>query len=91
MDIVVAVVEHLVPAALGCYTHPVEQPGVVLSAELAGPWTLAHELGHVLGLDDDADPASLMFAASNPAADEPPPTLSDADAATIKTSPLAQA
>ena len=91
MDIVVAVVEHLVPAALGCYTHPVEQPGVVLSAELAGPWTLAHELGHVLGLDDDADPASLMFAASNPAADDPPPTLSDADAATIKTSPLAQA
>lgn len=89
-DIVVAVVEHLVPAALGCNAHPVEQPGVVLSAQLANQWTLAHELGHVLGLDDDGDPASLMFADSDPGPDDEPPSLSDADAATIKASPLAQ-
>ena len=89
-DIIVAVVDQLVPAAQGCNQYPVEQPGIILSSALASPWALAHELGHVLGLDDQAEPTSVMFAASDPGAEDDPPTLSDADAATILASPLAQ-
>jgi hypothetical protein len=33
----------------GCAAHPEEQPGAVVAAT-AGEWTLAHELGHLLGL-----------------------------------------
>jgi hypothetical protein len=83
-DIVVAVVQDIVPAASGSNRHPVEQPGVVLSAALAGPWTLAHQLGHVLGLDDAADPGSLMFGGSDPDVGADPPVLSAAEAQTVR-------
>lgn len=34
----------------GCASHPGGRPGVVI-AQMASQWTLAHELGHVLGLE----------------------------------------
>jgi hypothetical protein len=34
----------------GCASHPVGQPGAAIS-QVASQWTLAHEVGHVLGLD----------------------------------------
>jgi len=34
----------------GCATFPNGQPGAVV-AQIGSPWTLAHEVGHVLGLD----------------------------------------
>ncbi len=45
----------------GCATHPPDCPGLVVS-RYATPWTFAHEVGHVLGLDhvDPPDGLSLM-------------------------------
>jgi hypothetical protein len=34
----------------GCATHPPGQPGAAV-AQIASPWTLAHEVGHVLDLE----------------------------------------
>jgi hypothetical protein len=88
-DIVVAFVQTLVPAARGCANHPLEKPGAVLSASMAGQWTLAHELGHLLGLEDGADPDNLMFPSTDAIA-ALPPQLTDEDVATILASPLAR-
>lgn len=48
-DIVVYFVRSTVPALNGCCAHPPGRPGVVV-ASVASQWTLAHEVGHVLGL-----------------------------------------
>ncbi len=49
-EIVVYFVRSTVPAENGCATHPDGQPGAVVT-ENASQWTLAHEVGHVLGLN----------------------------------------
>jgi hypothetical protein len=49
-EIVIYFVRSTVPASNGCATHPANQPGAVV-ARIASRWTLAHEVGHVLGLD----------------------------------------
>ncbi len=68
----------------GCASHPNSQPACVVSA-LGSRWTLAHEIGHVLGLRHTAGTTMLM---STPTASISvnPPRLSAADVATIKTS-----
>jgi hypothetical protein len=38
-----------IPGFAGCAAHPDDQPGAALS-QTASIWTLAHEVGHVLGL-----------------------------------------
>jgi hypothetical protein len=49
-EIVVYFVFTLVPAFNGCATFPAGSPGAVVAAPIASRWTLAHEVGHVLGL-----------------------------------------
>jgi hypothetical protein len=49
-DIVVYFVRSTIPTNNGCASHPDGQPGAVV-AQNASRWTLAHEVGHVLGLD----------------------------------------
>ncbi|MBF6193949.1 matrixin family metalloprotease [Nocardia implantans] len=88
-EVLIAVVRDMVPAASGCASHPEAQPGVLLSASLASEWTLAHELGHVLGLGDSADSDNLMYA-STAAITADPPQLSEDDVATVSASPLAE-
>ena len=88
-EMVVAFVRTLVPASLGCSNHAPEKPGAVISSALAGEWTLAHEIGHVVGLDDVADETRLMFRSTAEIAPLPP-ALSDEDLATILDSPLVQ-
>jgi hypothetical protein len=49
-ELVVYFVRTLVPAMNGCATHPPDQPGAIVASSLANEWTLAHQIGHVLGL-----------------------------------------
>lgn len=62
-----------VPDLAGCAAHPDGLPSFVVT-RAASPWTLAHELGHVLGLIHVNDSDNLMF---TPTADitNPPPDL----------------
>jgi hypothetical protein len=64
-------------------------PGAVLSASLAGEWTLAHEIGHVLGLEHVLDTGHLM-SVSTASIVNLPPRLTDDEVATIIASPLAE-
>ena len=48
-DVVVYFVRSTVPPFNGCAAHPAAEPGAVV-ARGATQWTLAHEVGHVLGL-----------------------------------------
>ena len=68
----------------GCASHPSSQPACVVSA-LGSPWTLAHEIGHVLGLRHTSGNSMLM---STPTASisASPPNISAADIAKIKAS-----
>jgi hypothetical protein len=73
-EIVVYFVRNLVPSVNGCATHAPDRPSAVVERD-AGEWTLAHEIGHVLGLDHVAvaDTNRLMnpgtFNATNPPLD----------------------
>ena len=49
-DVVVYFVRSTVPAFNGCAAHPNGRPGCVVT-QGASRWTLAHEVGHVLGLN----------------------------------------
>lgn len=70
----------------GCASHPTAQPACVVAA-LGSPWTLAHEVGHVLGLRHTTGSAMLM---STPTASitARPPSISTADLAVIRASRL---
>lgn len=49
-EVVAYFVQSTNPVFNGCATHPNGQPGAVIT-NIASQWTLAHEIGHVLGLD----------------------------------------
>lgn len=88
-EVLVAVVDHLVPAALGSPASPPDKPGTVIAASSARKWTLAHQLGHLLGLDDVADTTNLMCN-STAALTADPPQLTASDVTAISSSLLAQ-
>jgi hypothetical protein len=87
-DIVVYFVRTLVPACTGCATHPPGKPGVVVSASMATEWTLAHEIGHVLGLDHVTDQNGLMTRSSTLSITNLPPDLREDEIAAIFASAL---
>lgn len=68
----------------GCASHPNALPACVVSA-LGSPWTLAHEVGHVLGLSHTNGRDMLM---STPTASitANPPKISSDDLETVKAS-----
>jgi len=90
-EAVIAFVDTLVPAQLGCARHPLEQPGAVVSAALATPWTLAYEIGRILGLESSIAPGDLTFRSTAAIDDEAPPTLSGDDEESMLSSPLVEA
>jgi len=69
----------------GCASHPSDQPACVVAAG-GSPWTLAHEVGHVLGLSHVSGHQNLM---SRPTASiqANPPQLSESEVTAIKRSP----
>ena len=79
----------------GCCAHPVGQLGVEVSST-PSPWTLAHEVAHVLGLSHADSPGACLFdrlmtSCSTNRITNPPPDLDASEIATMQASPLAQA
>jgi hypothetical protein len=56
-DLVIYFVRSTVPATGGCAVHPAGKPGAVIT-QFADVWTLAHEVGHVLGLEHADKPGA---------------------------------
>jgi hypothetical protein len=86
-DVVAYFVRSTVPPFNGCATHPSGRPGAVV-ASIASEWTLAHEIGHVLGLNHVTDNNRLMTGGGTANITNPPPDLVPSEASTMQTSPL---
>jgi len=86
-DVVAYFVRSTVPPFNGCAAHPSGQPGAVV-ASIASPWTLAHEIGHVLGLNHVTDNNRLMTGGGTANITNPPPDLVPSEASTMQTSRL---
>lgn len=83
----------------GCASFPAGSPGVVV-ASYASPWTLAHEIGHALGLAHVDDPAppdaaapaaqldSLMTGRGTANITNPPPDITGGERSTMLASTL---
>jgi len=66
------------PTQNGCATFPTGSPAAVVTL-LASPWTMAHELGHLLGLEHVADSTRVMFGTATDGTwniTDPPPEFS---------------
>jgi hypothetical protein len=74
------------PPLNGCATHPAGRPGAVIARD-ASVWSLAHEVGHVLGLDHVNDSHHLMTGNGTDNIVNPPPILDAREAITMRASP----
>ena len=89
-DVVVYYVNKLADKKLGklngCAGH---RPGAAALAvsTVASPWTLAHELGHVLGLQHSTDSINIMFTPTNNIT-APIPGFTAEQARTVRASPF---
>jgi hypothetical protein len=91
-DVVVYFIRSTVPPYNGCATFPAGQPGAVV-VQGASTWTLAHEVGHILGLPhiDTAgsrDFNRLMTGGGTANIINPPPDVSVPETDTMKASRL---
>jgi hypothetical protein len=91
-DLVIYFVRSTVPPLNGCATHPAGRPGAVV-VRTASQWTLAHEVGHVLGLshpDSDSAPLfdRLMTGQGTSNITNPPPNVVAAEVSSMKSSAL---
>ena len=68
----------------GCAHHPDGRPGAVI-AKNATEWTVAHEVGHVLGLGHKDDNRDLMFGGPGNIIN-PPPNLGPGDISKMRDS-----
>ena len=86
-DIVVYFVLATIPPLNGCAAHPAGMPGAIV-VQGATQWTLAHEIGHVLGLDHVNDRNRLMTGNGTANITNPPPDLIASEITTMDASPL---
>jgi hypothetical protein len=87
-DLVIYFVRTLVPAQAGCARHPPDKPGAIVSATFATEWTLAHQIGHVLGLEHVDDVNRLMTRRSTDSVESTIPELADSEVAIMMDSPF---
>jgi hypothetical protein len=90
-ELVVAFVRSTVPAQRGSSLYPLEQPGIIISSSLATQWTLAYEIGRVLGLVTSMAPGELTFPSTASIGDDGVELLSDDNREALLTSPLVEA
>jgi hypothetical protein len=85
-EVIVYLVRSTINPFNGCAAHPPDRPGAVVASQ-ASQWTLAHEVGHVLGLDHVADNRNLMTGGGT---DNiiPPPILTDDQVRIMLSDPL---
>lgn len=90
-DIVVYYVDQLTKTngsrLAGCSSHAPNRPAVVVAAA-GSPWTLAHELAHVLGLRHVRDATNVMHTPTSSITANPP-TFTASQLTTLRASPLA--
>jgi hypothetical protein len=86
-DVVVYFVLSTNPPYNGCAAYPPGQPGAVV-AQIATVWTIAHEVGHVLGLKHVSDNNRLMTGNGTANITNPPPDLISTEVNTMRASTL---
>ena len=84
-DVVAYFVRSTVPPYNGCASHPAGRPGAVV-AQGATTWTLAHEIGHVLGLFHVNNNDRLMTGNGTANITNPPPNLISTEVNTMRKS-----
>jgi hypothetical protein len=82
-DLVIYFVRTLVPTQAGCAAHPPDKPGAIVSASFANEWTLAHQIGHVLGLDHVDGVNRLMTRRSTGTIEAAVPEIVESEVATM--------
>lgn len=85
-DVVVYIVRGTNPILAGCAAHPPGRPGALV-AFFANEWTIAHEIGHVLGLRHVDDDDRLMLDDGTFNITNPPPDLVAFEASAMLSSP----
>lgn len=86
-EMVVYFIRSTVPPYNGCAASPAGQPGAVI-VQGATQWTLAHELGHVLGLRHVTSTDRLMYGGGTANLTNLPPDLIDTELSTMAASVL---
>jgi hypothetical protein len=81
-DVVIYFVRSTVPAFNGCAAHPANRPGAVV-VRGATRWTMAHEIGHVLGLNHVDDNNRLMTGNGTGNITNPPPDVVASEISTM--------
>jgi hypothetical protein len=81
-EIAVYFVSSTLPPYFGCACHPAGKPSVAV-AQTATQWTLAHEVGHVLGLSHVVNTDQLMTKSGTNNITCPPPDLDESEKKTM--------